>query len=118
MQLTRNFRLSEFQCNCGRCTLNDTKINQDFVDKLQELRFRLGKPMQITSGFRCKDWNTKVGGSKKSQHLVANAADIVCDIREDRVKLIRWALELGLTVGLGKGFLHFDNREYQTVFDY
>ena len=44
-----------------------------------------GKPIRIHSGFRCKTLNTKIGGSKKSQHILGQAADFSVsgvDLRE------------------------------------
>lgn len=43
---------------------------------LEPLRDRLKKPITITSGYRCDKLNTKVGGSKYSQHRYGQAADI------------------------------------------
>ena len=42
---------------------------------LQPIRDFLNVPMIITSGFRCKDVNTLVGGKPTSQHLKGQAAD-------------------------------------------
>lgn len=43
---------------------------------LQPLRDKLGKPIIINSGYRCKALNCKVGGVANSQHLLGQAADI------------------------------------------
>lgn len=43
---------------------------------LQPLRDKLGKPVIINSGYRCKALNYKVGGVANSQHLTGQAADI------------------------------------------
>lgn len=44
---------------------------------LQPLRDKLGKPIIITSGYRCPRLNQAVGGVKNSQHLEGKAVDIV-----------------------------------------
>ena len=46
---------------------------------LQPIRELLGKPMIITSGYRCSTLNNhpEVGGEKASQHLRGQAADFV-----------------------------------------
>ena len=44
---------------------------------LQPLREKLGKPMIITSGFRCAKLNKLVGGVSNSQHLWGQAVDFV-----------------------------------------
>ena len=43
---------------------------------LQPLREKLGKPVHVESGFRCKELNNLVGGKPNSQHLIGEAADI------------------------------------------
>lgn len=42
---------------------------------LQPIRDKLGKPMIITSGYRCKELNKKVGGVSTSQHCKGQAVD-------------------------------------------
>lgn len=43
---------------------------------LQPLREAYGKPIIVTSGYRCPELNVKVGGAKNSQHSKGQAADI------------------------------------------
>jgi len=43
---------------------------------LQPIRDYINQSIHITSGFRCDALNTKVGGSKTSQHTIGLAADI------------------------------------------
>lgn len=43
---------------------------------LQPIRNRYGKSIIITSGYRCPALNSRVGGSKTSQHVSGQAADI------------------------------------------
>lgn len=42
---------------------------------LQPIRDKLGKPMIITSGYRCQGLNKKVGGVSNSQHTKGQAVD-------------------------------------------
>ena len=42
---------------------------------LQPIRDKLGKPMIITSGYRCEELNNKIGGVKNSQHTKGQAVD-------------------------------------------
>jgi len=46
---------------------------------LQPLREKIGKPIHISSGFRCEKLNQLVKGAKNSQHLFGQAADIYVD---------------------------------------
>ena len=46
------------------------------VNLLQPLRDKLGKPIIVTSGYRCTHLNRILDGKANSQHLVGQAADI------------------------------------------
>lgn len=54
---------------------NLTALVENVLDPLREA---MGCPIKISSGYRCKALNTKVGGSKTSQHMTGQAADIQC----------------------------------------
>ena len=43
---------------------------------LQPIRDEFKRPIKVNSGYRCKELNTLVGGSKTSQHVKGEAADI------------------------------------------
>ncbi len=72
-QLSPAFRVREFRCRDGTDTI---LIDEGLVVLLQCIREHFGKPVTITSGYRTASHNTKVGGSKSSQHLLGRAADI------------------------------------------
>lgn len=76
MQLTKNFNISEFECNCG-CSMPDfVKKNViELAENLQVLRDAVGK-LNLTNAYRCKDHNAYVGGAVNSQHLKGKAADV------------------------------------------
>lgn len=65
---------------------------------LDPLRKAYGKPIIITSGFRCDKLNTLVGGSKTSQHRTGHAADIrsIEDTKEENKKLFDLIIKLNL----------------------
>ena len=65
---------------------------------LDPLREAYGKPIIITSGFRCEELNRLVGGSKTSQHRVGMAADIrtIPDTAEENKKLYDLIIDLDL----------------------
>ena len=52
---------------------------QDLLNTLQVFRDALGKPIKITSGYRCEKLNKLVGGVHNSSHLRCWAADIAVD---------------------------------------
>lgn len=46
---------------------------EDFLDPL---RAAWGKPIRVTSGYRCKKLNAAVGGASTSVHMIGYAADL------------------------------------------
>jgi hypothetical protein len=61
--LTANFDLREFRCRCG-CGghLEFKGPITDLAVVLQEIRDRLGQPIVVHSGYRCRRHNLLVGG--------------------------------------------------------
>lgn len=57
---------------------------------LDPIREKYGKPIIISSGYRCSMLNTIVGGAAMSQHLFGYAVDIrsLTDTLEDNKKLL------------------------------
>jgi hypothetical protein len=76
-KLSANFSVKEFECKCGKC--EETLINLDHVQRLQQLRDDLGCSITINSAYRCLAHNTAIDGEKNSQHMKGNATDIVVD---------------------------------------
>ncbi len=56
----------------------------------EPLREWYGKPIKINSFYRCPELNTKVGGSKTSEHVLGQAIDIDTDSVEENKKLFDW----------------------------
>ena len=56
-----------------------SNINDLVTNVLDNLRDGWGRPIIVTSGYRCKELNAAVGGTRNSQHLKGQAADIVSD---------------------------------------
>ena len=85
MKLSQNFSLNEFTKSqtATRHSIDNTpsmtiilNLTSLCESVLQPVRNHFMKPMVISSGFRCKELNTKIGGSKTSQHVLGQAADI------------------------------------------
>ena len=76
MKLTENFSLSEFQCKSGAEMPAEVLENiKELAKNMQVLRDHIGKPIQITSGYRSPDHNKKIGGAKASKHVLGMACD-------------------------------------------
>ena len=56
---------------------------------LNPLREKFGKPIKITSGFRCPELKKAVGGKPTSQHTKGEAVDIVADDNKALFDLIK-----------------------------
>lgn len=65
---------------------------------LEPLRIHYGRPIIVTSGYRCPSLNKAVGGAAKSQHATGQAVDIrsVSDRRDDNKELFDMIREMGL----------------------
>lgn len=72
LQITKNFKSREFKCPCCNITAYDEKL----IDRLQILRSLMQCSITVTSGYRCKNQNTKVKGSTNSLHMKGIAVDI------------------------------------------
>ena len=107
--LTKNFDREEFMCKCGHC--DGGRMDDKFMSKLQALRDLYGKPMMITSGFRCATHNKSIGGVTDSKHMKGIAVDIAMSSAEARYTLIALAIQFGFTgIGIDHGFIHLDTR--------
>ena len=118
--MTKNFNKSEFECSDG--SEMNIAIYHNMVkvaNQLQILRNYIGKPITINSGYRSESYNSTLkNSSKKSQHVMGRAADIV--VKGMTPLAVHTAIELlidkgdMLQGGLGlyekKGFVHYDIR--------
>lgn len=62
---------------------------------LDPLRERYGKPITVSSGYRCAELNRAVGGVATSQHLKGEAADICGANAKETAKLGRLIVQMG-----------------------
>ena len=109
--LTAHFSRYEFECPC--CGV--ASVGQTLVNALEQLRLRLDRPIRITSGYRCRNHNGKVGGGHNSQHLLGIAADIVVDgYTPNQILVHAGAIAAFRKGGIGvypsMGFTHLDVR--------
>lgn len=74
----RYFTKTEFKCKCGgkHCNGYPAEIDMTMVGYADEIRHRLGKPLNVNSGMRCSVWNQIQGGVSNSQHLYGTAVDL------------------------------------------
>jgi len=106
---SKHFSEEELRCHCG-CGSCD--MDEDFMHTLELIRRDMGIPLHPTSGFRCKQHNTAVGGVSGSKHLDGQAIDLAAVTKEHKTAIVNAALHMpGITrIGLGEDFIHLDNR--------
>lgn len=97
MKKIKYFSLSEFlnSATAKRLRIDNTpsfevvdNLNR-LADYLDVIREKVGKPILISSGFRCPVLNKAVGGVANSQHLKGLAADLICSDMESLEKVLR-----------------------------
>lgn len=107
----QNFSKAEFDCtHCGK-----NEMKPDFLQKLQTLRSVYGKPMRVTSGYRCPQHPIEAKKATPGAHASGCAVDIGVE-GQDAHRLLKLAFAAGFT-GIGvqqKGsgrFVHLDTLE-------
>lgn len=108
-KLSKNFTVSEFACKDGS---DKILIDDKLVTFLQKIRDYFGKPVNITSAYRNKSYNAKIGGSYNSYHTKGQACDFYIS-GIDVLTIAKYAESLGaLGIGCYKDdlFVHIDTR--------
>lgn len=105
-----HFSIAELSCRCrGRFCQGEYWHDPDCLDALEALRSDVGRPLIVTSGHRCAQWNAAVGGAPLSRHK-SIAVDIVLK-NHNRIALRDLAAKYGFTgKGLARTFIHLDRR--------
>jgi len=108
--LSKHFSRSEFACKCG-CGFNTVdKELLELVELVRELNGNV--PLTPNSGCRCTNYNRRVGGGTKSQHLYGRAADL--PVRDPKTVYSQLTRIYPDTMGFGlySKFIHVDCRTF------
>ena len=107
----KHFTRQEFACHCqcGRDT-----VDYKLAEVLDAIREHFGVPVKVTSGTRCSEYNSYIGGTLTSQHLFGKAADIQVEGVKPAV-VADFAETLLDEGGLGRynSFTHVDVRKHK-----
>lgn len=91
------FTDKELRCKC--CGQLPPQVRENLmalVDNiLDPVREKLGRPVYITSPYRCLKHNTAVGSKPTSQHIKGEACDVYIGTPEENITLARLILENG-----------------------
>jgi len=119
--ISKNFSYSEFEKSAVAEANGIVNVIVSFevrdairaltLSVLQPLRNAWGAPLRINSGYRCQRLNELVGGSKTSQHMKGEAADIDAP---HPIKLAQLAYDMELPFDqmiIYPTFVHFSHRK-------
>lgn len=116
-QLTKNFHIREFKCKDGTKVPEPLWANLVLLaEQLQVIRDYIGIPIHLNSAYRTEPYNASIGGSPKSQHKLAKAADLVTSKYTPKQlaaiikKLIKDGKVMQGGVGVYPSFVHYDCR--------
>lgn len=114
---TKDFYYREYDCHCENSSCNETRVNGELLELVQMLRARVGRPLVITSGFRCAAHQQELRergmetASGVSSHELGMAVDLYCSTLDSEY-LAKEAEKVGFNnIGLGKKFIHLDVRD-------
>ena len=97
-------------------------MNREFLMKLDTAREMADTSFVITSGYRTKEHNTRVGGVSGSSHTLGLAADIKCSDSRERSLIVSGLLRAGFNrIGIANTFIHVDldtNKKQNVIWTY
>lgn len=127
MNLTPHFTLAELvrSDTAARLSIDNTPPPELLprlvllAELLERIRATLGCPVIVTSGYRCQELNTKVGGVTSSDHSRGHAADIVAPAYGTPAQVATLLAPLVSTLAIGQlileGFRRRDGRRSEWV---
>ncbi|PCJ57920.1 MAG: peptidase M15 [Rhodospirillaceae bacterium] len=102
------FKISEFDSPDEKGS--GKKMQQSTLEMLDKARGIAGISFVITSGYRTKEHNKKVGGVDSSAHTSGYAADIRVKDGRQRYLITRACMNAGFNrIGIAGTFIHIDN---------
>ncbi len=88
----------------------EENMNVDFLALLDEARELAGIPFKITSAYRTKEHNAKIGGVANSSHIKGLAVDISINSSRQRFIVLNALISVGFNrIGIAETFIHVDN---------
>jgi hypothetical protein len=97
------FSRAEFKCQCGGkyCNGYPAEPAEETVRMADEIRKRVGVPLTVNSGLRCKRHNAEVGGVPNSLHTTGQAVDLSGNISPARLREIAEQVQAEMVPGRG-----------------
>ena len=97
------FTRLEFKCQCGGryCNGYPAEPAEETVRMADGIRKRVGVPLTVNSGLRCKQHNAAVGGASNSLHVTGQAVDLSGNISPARLREIAEQVQAEMIPGRG-----------------
>lgn len=118
MKLSQNFNLNEFTDSqtATREGIDNYPSQESIFNlatvayTLEIIRIHLNAPIHISSGYRSKELNEAVGGSKESKHMEGLAADFIVEgyTPREAVQIIRNIVGYNKLILEFNGWVHLD----------
>ena len=88
----------------------EENMDVDFLYKLDEARQFAKIPFVITSAYRSKEHNAKIGGVANSSHIKGLAVDIRVNSSRERFTILKALIYVGFNrIGVADDFIHVDD---------
>lgn len=108
----KHFARHEYQCKCGGryCTGFPAEPKQQLVQAADKVRDHFGAPVFISSGVRCRQHNTNVGGVPGSRHRLGKAMDFRVEGKSAKKVLayVKTLPEIRYCYAIDGSYVHMD----------
>ncbi|MFC1517890.1 D-Ala-D-Ala carboxypeptidase family metallohydrolase [Candidatus Margulisiibacteriota bacterium] len=97
--ISDHFSKRDFVCHCKNCR-HEFKISLTLVGILEMIRSHFRKRVEILTGHLCEEENSRLGGIKKSYHVLGKAAMIMV-LQTPPEEVFQFAERISQVRGLG-----------------
>jgi len=105
--MSKYFSPTEFKRCDPPCSIE--QMDERLLVVLDKIRELAGIPLVLNCAYRSKEHDLAKGRSGNSAHTRGLAVDIRCTTSQNRYKIIRAAIQVGINrIGIGKNFIHID----------
>jgi uncharacterized protein YcbK (DUF882 family) len=91
-----HFAVAELRCKCGKCGSDGSEMDPGFMAELVTLRQQYGRPMPLSSAYRCRRHPEESRKAEPGEHTTGLAVDVRCRGAE-AVQILRLAMNLKFT---------------------
>lgn len=107
----RYFSRKEFACKCGKyCDGYPAQMKRNVVELADKAREELKGAGFVSSGLRCNQHNTNVGGVSDSRHLIGKAVDLRIEGKSAK-QILSWAKnqpQIRYAYAIDQNYVHMD----------